>query len=230
MPAILQALLKVLGITTWAGPILVGLGKAIGPVLGKIGSWIGKGSKVGKSIFQKGGLFGKIGQILEKLKKFREVLWNGWVFISVKIAWFVSSIWNLLRKGGLVAVLITCLGRFVGFFLRFVKKHPVLAGIFLIANDWFPTALETIFRLVGNVTLEIMVPIFKAMMKAAQDISKDEVEEFTETMKSSFAGLPDCIGSILGFLNVQSCIGMIVTAWGLCMTFQILVKAYGAFK
>lgn len=203
----------------WAAPALFGVLKGIGRYVGRIGK--GTSSTIGK-----GGVLASIGAFLSKVWRWVvDKAWVAWLALSIKIATFLT----FFRKIIGTAVIAGILTRILQFLIKFILKKPVFIVAFLMLNEFFPTILETWFRLVGDVLLRIAIPLIQQMYNQMKTISETAVKDYESQLASAFASLPDCIGAHLSFLNVQGCVGMLATALGLCIAYRLVSMAYGFY-
>lgn len=191
-----------------------------------IGSILGRSGKLAGSLFGKGGTLAGIGAFFLKIWKWLvDKVWFVWVALSVKIAYFFA----LFRKITGTAVIVGVLTKIFQFLIKFILKKPVFIVVFLLLNEWFPTILETWFRLVGAVLLRIAIPLIQSMYNQMRTISESVVKDFSGEMESAFAAMPDCIGAHLAYLNVHGCVGMLASALGLCIAYRLVSMAYGFY-
>lgn len=203
----------------WAVPALLGLMKGVGRWLGRIGK--GTSSTIGK-----GGVLASIWAFFSKIWHWIcQKFWAVWLALTIKIEIFLS----IFRKIIGTAVIGSILTKILMFLIRFILKKPVFVVAFLVLNDFFPTILETWFRLVGGVLLRIAIPLIQRMYNQMKEISESAVSAYESELASAFSSLPDCIGAHLSFLNVQGCVGMIATAFGLCIAYRLVYMAYGFY-
>lgn len=223
MIGIIGTLTNIFGLLFWLLPAIWGALKGLGKGTGRIGKNVGK---IGGAFGQGGvivAIYSLISKIFAWLTTKLSVFWIG---LSVKIAFLVLAVVEFFGKHGILLFL----GRMFGKALLLVAKRPILMLIFLVLNDFFPTILETIFRIVGGVFLRIAIPLFLAAFRAMREASESVIGDYTKSVSDVYNGLPDCIGAILSYLNVQGSVGVIVSAFGLCMSYRIIKAAYGFWR
>lgn len=203
----------------WAAPAILGFLKGVSRYVGRL-------AKGTKTTIGKGGVLASIGAFFSKLWHWVcDKFWVVYLALSIKIASFLM----IFRKIIGTAVIASLLTKILMFLIRFILKKPVFVIAFLVLNEFFPTILETWFRLVGAVLLRIAIPLIQRMYNQMKELSESAVTAYKSELTNAFASLPDCIGAHLSFLNVQGCVGMIATAFGLCIAYRLVVMAYGFY-
>lgn len=178
------------------------------------------------ALVKKGGIIGSVASVLRKIWNW---VANQWISVAVFIASAMDFLFNKLRAVIGTAFIGATLVKILQFLIKFILKKPVFIVLFLFLSSWFPTILETWFRLVGAVVLRLAIPFISAMMKQLREMSESYVNDYENALSSAMSELPNCIGAHLSFFNVQGCVGMITTAFMLCITYRLVAMAYGFY-
>lgn len=209
---------------------------AIGSWIARIGTlilslkqllrWVPKLGEIFRKLFAGGAFFQKIWIAIRRF--FAAINTKGFTiltYIGVFFTWIAEKLQKILTLPFIGA----CLWFIVRFLVKFIAKHPILAMIALVASDLFPTVMGTIFRFQGLVALRVAIPIITKLFNAMRSIGEDQVNEFSDVLHGTLSELPDCVGSHIAYLDVAGDIGLLISAFGLCVTYRLMAWAYGSF-
>lgn len=193
-----------------------------------------------------------IGTICAWLLNLLPILW----FVASKVfPRVIPALVAMMKNGGIIA---TILGVFVGvykwvkhlsiallaiklgsgffgkiftvirFFLNFMFRFPIIAGITLVLSQIFPTVYERIFLVVGAVSIKIALSIFGNVMRLINDSAENNVEALNTILGESIDQLPPCMVDVLGYMHLVEDVGLLVSTAILIMVYNF-VTAF-AFK
>lgn len=193
-----------------------------------------------------------IGTICAWLLNLLPVLW----FVASKVfPRIIPALVAVMKNGGVIA---TILGVFVGvykwvkhlsisllaiklgsgffgkiftvirFFLNFMFRFPIIAGITLVLSQIFPTVYERIFLVVGAVSIKIALSIFGNVMRLINDSAENNVDALNTILGESLDQLPPCMVDVMGYMHLVEDVGLLVSMAILIMVYNF-VTAF-AFK
>lgn len=215
MPALL------LNIANWLskiGLLVTALMKAI--------RWLPKLGSAFKKLFATGGFFQRIWIFIRQMwVKVNDKWFTMLTYVGVFFTWIVEKLQKLLS----IPFICGCLWFIVRFLVKFIAKHPFLSVIALVYSDFFPSIMGTIFRIQGLIALRIAIPLISYMFDKMRSIGASEIDAYSDAMKGALDSLPPCIGSHIAYLDVAGDLGLLISAFGLCVTYRIMAMAYGSF-
>ena len=107
-------------------------------------------------------------------------------------------------------------------FSKFMLDFRYLAIISMVLSDYFSNLFESIFLIVGVVTIKIGVIIVKWGKGFLENVQQNNVNELKEILSNNVGNLPPCMVDVMGYMHIVENIGMLVSALVFCGVINII--------
>lgn len=125
---------------------------------------------------------------------------------------------KLLAKGGFLfegGKALSALAKLV--------KHPILLFGLIASSSLFDGILQTIFRLLGNLTLKLADTMWKAISTSGVENPSGDI---AQVVTQSAQGLPPCVTAMWGACGASVCVGMVLATLEYILLLNAIAKGY----
>lgn len=161
--------------------------------------------------------------VLPKLTEYASSLMSSGGVISTIFGAIIKLLVNIVRLPYFLVDLISHIPlNIFKLFSKFMLDFRYLAIISMVLSEYFSNLFETIFLIVGVVTIKIGVIIVKWGKDFLANMQQNNVSELKEILTNNVGNLPPCMVDVMGYMHIVENVGMLVTSLIFCGVINII--------